>query len=145
MFIKVSVSTGSSPIQSQLFDLFIMSFCRLPLDTFMLPRATIYFNFLISVPVIFFGIYMIGADVLLIIEVCGISMWFHTGKLIQNICKRPHLAQFSFLSKRHGATSVGQFKEMGYLPQAMVNYKALLGWGDGTKNEFYTFRNLVDE
>ncbi|XWS68374.1 hypothetical protein CRYUN_Cryun04dG0084500 [Craigia yunnanensis] len=35
----------------------------------------------------------------------------------------------SKLSKRHGATSVGQFREMGYLPQAMVNYLALLGWG----------------
>ncbi|MED6179488.1 hypothetical protein PIB30_001251, partial [Stylosanthes scabra] len=37
----------------------------------------------------------------------------------------------SKLSKRHGATSVGQFREMGYLPEAMVNYLALLGWGDG--------------
>jgi hypothetical protein len=27
-----------------------------------------------------------------------------------------------------------QYKEMGYLPQAMVNYLALLGWGDGTEN-----------
>ncbi|KAB2603637.1 glutamate--tRNA ligase [Pyrus ussuriensis x Pyrus communis] len=34
----------------------------------------------------------------------------------------------SKLSKRHGATSVGQYREMGYLPQAMVNYLALLGW-----------------
>ncbi|PRQ53075.1 putative glutamate--tRNA ligase [Rosa chinensis] len=41
----------------------------------------------------------------------------------------------SKLSKRHGATSVGQFREMGYLPQAMVNYLALLGWVDGTENE----------
>lgn len=49
----------------------------------------------------------------------------------------------SKLSKRHGATSVGQFKEMGYLPQAMVNYLALLGWGDGTENEFYTLEELV--
>ncbi|KAK1394626.1 Glutamate--tRNA ligase [Heracleum sosnowskyi] len=51
----------------------------------------------------------------------------------------------SKLSKRHGATSVGQFKEMGYLPQAMVNYLALLGWGDGTENEFYTLQQLVDK
>ncbi|KAA8535909.1 hypothetical protein F0562_028387 [Nyssa sinensis] len=50
----------------------------------------------------------------------------------------------SKLSKRHGATSVGQFREMGYLPQAMVNYLALLGWGDGTENEFFTLDQLVE-
>lgn len=31
---------------------------------------------------------------------------------------------------------------MGYLPQAMVNYLALLGWGDGTENEFFTIDQL---
>lgn len=51
----------------------------------------------------------------------------------------------SKLSKRHGATSVGQFKEMGFLPQAMVNYLALLGWGDGTENEFFTLKHLVEK
>ncbi|KAF6174169.1 hypothetical protein GIB67_033701 [Kingdonia uniflora] len=51
----------------------------------------------------------------------------------------------SKLSKRHGATSVGQFREMGYLPQAMVNYLALLGWGDGTENEFFTLQQLVEK
>ncbi|KAL7118414.1 hypothetical protein ACP275_02G000200 [Erythranthe tilingii] len=51
----------------------------------------------------------------------------------------------SKLSKRHGATSVGQFKEMGLLPQGMVNYLALLGWGDGTENEFFTLDQLVDK
>ncbi|AQK67935.1 Glutamate--tRNA ligase, chloroplastic/mitochondrial-like [Zea mays] len=51
----------------------------------------------------------------------------------------------SKLSKRHGATSVGQYKNMGYLPQAMVNYLALLGWGDGTENEFFTIDDLVQK
>ncbi|KAJ4713195.1 Glutamate--tRNA ligase [Melia azedarach] len=51
----------------------------------------------------------------------------------------------SKLSKRHGATSVGQFREMGYLPQAMVNYLALLGWGDGTENELFTLEELVEK
>lgn len=51
----------------------------------------------------------------------------------------------SKLSKRHGATSVGQFQEMGYLPQGMVNYLALLGWGDGTENEFFTLEQLVEK
>lgn len=31
---------------------------------------------------------------------------------------------------------------MGYLPQAMVNYLALLGWGDGSENEFFTLDQL---
>ena len=35
------------------------------------------------------------------------------------------------LSKRHGATSVGQFRELGYLPQAVTNYLALLSWSHG--------------
>lgn len=80
----------------------------------------------------------------------------------------------SKLSKRHGATSVGQvskaviafssrliigystsdssynvcftliiqYREMGFLPQGMVNYLALLGWGDGTENEFFTLEQL---
>ncbi|XP_077215731.1 glutamate tRNA synthetase isoform X1 [Tasmannia lanceolata] len=51
----------------------------------------------------------------------------------------------SKLSKRHGATSVGQFREMGYLPQAMVNYLALLGWGDGTENEFFSIEQLAEK
>ena len=38
----------------------------------------------------------------------------------------------SKLSKRHGATSVAEYREMGYLPDALVNYMALLGW---TPNE----------
>ena len=42
------------------------------------------------------------------------------------------------LSKRHGATSISTFREMGYLPEALVNYLALLGWGaeDGTTETF---------
>lgn len=35
-----------------------------------------------------------------------------------------------------------QYREMGYLPQGMVNYLALLGWGDGTENEFFTLEEL---
>ncbi|KAI8563975.1 hypothetical protein RHMOL_Rhmol03G0149900 [Rhododendron molle] len=50
----------------------------------------------------------------------------------------------SKLSKRHGATSMGQYREMGYLPQAMVNYLALLGWGDGTENEFLSLEKLAN-
>eukprot|EP00246_Nothoceros_aenigmaticus_P003519 TRINITY_DN14694_c0_g1_i1.p1 TRINITY_DN14694_c0_g1~~TRINITY_DN14694_c0_g1_i1.p1 ORF type:complete len:314 (-),score=49.67 TRINITY_DN14694_c0_g1_i1:432-1373(-) len=51
----------------------------------------------------------------------------------------------SKLSKRHGATSVGQFKEMGYLPQAMVNYLALLGWNDGTQEEIFSLDQIISK
>ncbi|HWQ74408.1 MAG TPA: glutamate--tRNA ligase [Syntrophomonas sp.] len=37
----------------------------------------------------------------------------------------------SKLSKRHGATSVQEFRDQGYLPKALVNYLALLGWSPG--------------
>jgi nondiscriminating glutamyl-tRNA synthetase len=48
------------------------------------------------------------------------------------------------LSKRHGATSISTFREMGYLPEALVNYLALLGWGaeDG-KTETFTLDQLT--
>lgn len=39
------------------------------------------------------------------------------------------------LSKRHGATSVAEFRERGYLPEALVNYLALLGWSPGEGEE----------
>jgi glutamyl-tRNA synthetase len=44
----------------------------------------------------------------------------------------------SKLSKRHGAVTIGQFRTDGYLPEAMCNYLALLGWslGDGDREEF---------
>jgi len=50
----------------------------------------------------------------------------------------------SKLSKRHGATSVGEFKQQGYLPEAMVNYLSLLGWNDGTEKEIYTPEGLCE-
>lgn len=40
------------------------------------------------------------------------------------------------LSKRHGATSVMAYKEMGYLPQALINYLARLGWSSGDEEVF---------
>ena len=39
------------------------------------------------------------------------------------------------LSKRHGATSVAEFRERGFLPEALVNYLALLGWSPGEGEE----------
>ncbi len=51
----------------------------------------------------------------------------------------------SKLSKRHGATSVSQFKKEGYLPEAMTNYLALLGWNDGTDREEFTLKELIEK
>ena len=50
------------------------------------------------------------------------------------------------LSKRHGATSIASFREMGILPEALVNYLALLGWGaEGGLRETFTPEELVKE
>jgi glutamyl-tRNA synthetase len=50
------------------------------------------------------------------------------------------------LSKRHGHTSVGEFAERGYLPEAMVNYLSLLGWspGQGQGDEVLAPAELVE-
>src|SRR5262249_8723441 len=37
------------------------------------------------------------------------------------------------LSKRHGATSISHFRELGYLPEALMNYIALLGWSPASE------------
>jgi glutamyl-tRNA synthetase len=48
------------------------------------------------------------------------------------------------LSKRHGATSAQAYKEMGYFPQALVNYLARLGWSCGDQ-EVFSFEELVQK
>ena len=48
------------------------------------------------------------------------------------------------LSKRHGATSVIEYKDMGFLPEAMVNYLARLGWSCGDE-EIFTTDELVEK
>lgn len=48
------------------------------------------------------------------------------------------------LSKRHGATSVMAYKEMGFLPEALVNYLVRLGWSHGDQ-EIFTIEELVRE
>ncbi len=47
------------------------------------------------------------------------------------------------LAKRHGATKVEEFKAQGYLPAAMVNYLALIGWAPGTEEEIFSMDELV--
>jgi glutamyl-tRNA synthetase len=48
------------------------------------------------------------------------------------------------LSKRHGAQSVMEYKKMGYLPQAVVNYLVRLGWSFGDQEEF-TREELIEK
>lgn len=47
------------------------------------------------------------------------------------------------LSKRHGSTSIQQFREQGYLPQALFNYLALLGWSPGGNTEIWAKEKLL--
>lgn len=75
--------------------------------------------------------------------------------LIQQALKLPmpkyaHLplilgADKSKLSKRHGAVSVDEYREMGYLPEALVNFIAFLGWNPGTDKEIFSLKELIRE
>jgi glutamyl-tRNA synthetase len=49
------------------------------------------------------------------------------------------------LSKRHGAVSVEDYRDAGYLPHALVNYLALLGWGPEDGREVLTIEELIGE
>lgn len=48
------------------------------------------------------------------------------------------------LSKRSGETNVLAYRDMGFLPQTMVNYLALLGWNPGDDREYYTHAELAE-
>ena len=47
------------------------------------------------------------------------------------------------LSGRHGAVSVTEYKEKGCLPEALINYLALLGWNPGTDQEIFSMDELI--
>lgn len=65
--------------------------------------------------------------------------------------KPPHYAHLPLilgadgtpLSKRHGAVSLTAFKEEGFLPEGLLNYLALLGWGAEGNEEFYLLKDLI--
>mgnify|MGYP001579982804 CR=1 FL=1 len=67
--------------------------------------------------------------------------------------KRPEYAHLplilspdrSKLSKRHGGTSVTEYKNMGYLPQALLNLMALMGWHPTTNQEIFSLEELIKE
>ena len=49
----------------------------------------------------------------------------------------------SKLSKRHGATAITEYRDLGYLPQAMMNFLALLGWALDDHTELFTKEELI--
>ncbi len=49
------------------------------------------------------------------------------------------------LSKRHGATSVQQYREGGYLPEALANYLCLLGWSHPEQKDVFKVTDLIEE
>jgi len=51
----------------------------------------------------------------------------------------------SKLSKRHGATAVSSFRKDGYLPEAICNFLALLGWNPGDDREIFSLKSLIKE
>ncbi|NIM20660.1 MAG: glutamate--tRNA ligase [Candidatus Latescibacteria bacterium] len=51
----------------------------------------------------------------------------------------------SRLSKRHGASSVQEFRRMGYMSDSLVNYLALLGWSLDGVTEFFTRKSLIEK
>ena len=51
----------------------------------------------------------------------------------------------SKLSKRHGATSVSEYRQKGYLPEVIVNFISFLGWNPGTDKEVYSLKELEQD
>ncbi len=51
----------------------------------------------------------------------------------------------SKMSKRHGATSIEQYKNRGYLPEALANFLALLGWSPGSEEEMFSLDQLKQQ
>jgi nondiscriminating glutamyl-tRNA synthetase len=49
------------------------------------------------------------------------------------------------LSKRHAVTSVSEYKKEGYLPEALINFMAFLGWNPGTDEEVFSLSSLIKE
>ncbi|XSG73576.1 glutamate--tRNA ligase [Herpetosiphon llansteffanensis] len=63
-------------------------------------------------------------------------VWVHVPQVLGSDGKK--------LSKRHGDTSVTEYIELGFLPEAIVNYLALIGWSYDDKTEFMTLEELIE-
>ena len=53
-------------------------------------------------------------------------------------------ADRTLLSKRHGASSISEYRKLGYLPEAILNYMMLLGWMPKDKNEKFKVNDIID-
>jgi nondiscriminating glutamyl-tRNA synthetase len=51
----------------------------------------------------------------------------------------------SKMSKRHGATAIEQYQDRGYLPEALANFLALLGWSPGSEEEVFSLDDLKQQ
>jgi len=51
----------------------------------------------------------------------------------------------SRMSKRKGAVAISEYREMGYLPEALVNYLALLGWSPGDNREIISLKEMIEK
>lgn len=51
----------------------------------------------------------------------------------------------SKMSKRHGAVSISEYRSQGFLPEALINYLALLGWNPGTDEEVMDTRTIIEK
>jgi len=49
------------------------------------------------------------------------------------------------LSKRHGSTSIASYKQVGYLPEALINFIALMGWHPSGDQEIFSLEQLIDQ
>lgn len=53
-------------------------------------------------------------------------------------------ADRTLLSKRHGAFSLSEYRKLGYLPEALLNYMILLGWAPRDKKEKFKINDIID-
>jgi glutamyl-tRNA synthetase len=119
------------------------------LDDFVIARAdrTPLYNFAVAVDDLEMGItHVVRGDdhlsntprQLLVMEALGAEApaYAHL-PLLHGLDGRP-------LSKRHGAASVQELRDAGFLPEAVRNYLALLGWGYDATTEFFTTAELIE-
>ncbi len=64
---------------------------------------------------------------------------------ISLILGRDDEGKLTKMSKRHGSTSVVAYQEMGFLPEAIVNFLALLGWAPEGEEELFTLEELTEQ
>ena len=76
---------------------------------------------------------------------CHIMLYNAMGYEIPQFAHLPMLlgSDRAKLGKRHGSTSIRQFREQGYLPEAMINFLALLGWSLDDKTEIISREDLI--